>query len=59
MPKLLEMVSVSMISSYSGPDFGGNAGAGGNVLYMYVVYICISVFMNYDCTTHPILLFIT
>ena len=26
---------------------------------MHVVYICISVFMNYDCTTHPILPFIT
>jgi hypothetical protein len=27
--------------------------------YACTVYICISVFMNYDCTTHPILLFIT
>ena len=26
---------------------------------MHVVYICISVLMNYDCTTHPILPFIT
>ena len=25
---------------------------------MHVVYICISVLMNYDCTTHPILPFI-
>jgi hypothetical protein len=27
--------------------------------YACTVYICISVFMNYDCTTYPILLFIT
>jgi hypothetical protein len=26
---------------------------------MHVVYICISVLMNHDCTTHPILPFIT
>jgi hypothetical protein len=26
---------------------------------MHVLYICISVFKNYDCTIHPILLFIT
>jgi hypothetical protein len=26
---------------------------------MDVVYICISVLINYDCTTHPILPFIT
>ena len=26
---------------------------------MHVVYICTSVLMNYDCTTHPNLLFIT
>ena len=26
---------------------------------MHVVYICIIVLMNYDCTTHPILPFIT
>ena len=26
---------------------------------MHIVYICISVLMNYDCTTHPILHFIT
>jgi hypothetical protein len=26
---------------------------------MHVVYICVSVLMNYDCTTHPILPFIT
>ena len=26
---------------------------------MHVVYMCISVFMNYDCTTNPILPFIT
>jgi hypothetical protein len=26
---------------------------------MHVVYICTSVLMNYDCTTHPILPFIT
>jgi hypothetical protein len=26
---------------------------------MHVVYMCISVLMNYDCTTHPILPFIT
>jgi hypothetical protein len=29
-----------------------------DVSYMHVVYICISVLMNYDCTTHPILPFI-
>ena len=26
---------------------------------MHVMYMCISVLMNYDCTTHPILPFIT
>jgi hypothetical protein len=24
-----------------------------NVTYMHVVYICVSVLMNYGCTTHP------
>ena len=30
-----------------------------DVTYMHVVYICINVLMNYDCTTHPISPFIT
>jgi hypothetical protein len=30
-----------------------------DVTYASSVRICISVFMNYDCTTHPILPFIT
>jgi hypothetical protein len=30
-----------------------------DMTYMHVVYICISLLMNYDCTTHPILPFIT
>jgi hypothetical protein len=29
-----------------------------DVTYMHVVYICINVLMNYDCTTHPILPFV-
>jgi hypothetical protein len=34
-------------------------GAKSMMWRMHVVYICISVLMNYDCTTHPILPFIT
>ena len=30
-----------------------------DVTYACCVHICISVLMNYDCTTHPILPFIT
>jgi hypothetical protein len=44
------------------PDAGKNAGECFNTSKrygMHVMYICISVFMNYDCTTYPILLFIT